>query len=377
MINGVIDKVKRIRGQEQISFDMSNSNSYRLVVNETDRSKTAYCFSVPIYNRSTGRMLDLKFQKAGGRPTYTGSSCFVDFCSDSIRFSNGNKTVNLVFPAEKLLFSENKLLYKNTEIVPTANGLALFAKADETGQVSLTFKAEKSKDVRANNKYFAIMESKFRPLITVSCIGTADESGGIVAPALLYHRQSGLDSYEITLMSTGTNNRFVVYEINMYERKLFQDTTVESGAPENNNVFGSVAFLGNSRTFGQQWLYWKVDDELFRDISDRRILKAKLYLPVLNSNRERLSAFRVASRFCSFGSNWTNKIRSGLYLGDVEFRSDVVALDITPLIRDEATHRLSRSNGMILRPKGIGGGFVALSTGDSFYMPQILEINYF
>lgn len=359
-----------------MNIDMSNSNSYRVVVNETDGSRTAYYFSVPVYNRHTGRMLDLTFTKIGNRLGYVGSSCSVDFYSDSILFSNGHKSVKLVSTSEKLMFSPRKLIYENAEVVPTTNGIAFFTKTDISKQVKLVLRADHLADVRANNKYFAIMQSKFCPLVTISCIGTTDQSGRVVAPALLQYSRNG-DSYEITLTATGENGKYIAYEINMYERKLFQDTTVETADPESNNVFGSVAYIGNSSAFGQQWLYWKTDNSLINDISSYRIRKAKLHMPVLNTDREKLSAFHMAARFCSFGSNWDNKTKSGLFLGEAERGTSYLNLDITPLISDNITQRLSASNGMILRPKATAGGFVAVSTGDSFYKPQILEINYF
>lgn len=372
----IIERIKDIRNREQMTLDLTNSNCYRVVVKEDNKSRTAYYFSVPVYNKCTGHMLDLKFQKSGTKLIYVGSGCSVEFCLDGICFNNGSDSVMLGLSAEKILFSEDKLLCKNTEILPTTNGLAFFTKTDDTKRVKFTIKSAKYNDIRANNKYFAIMESKFQPLITVSCIGTVDASGKVVAPAVLQCCKCDKDTYEITMQPTVEKGMDLAYEVNMHERKLFQDTTVESGNPENNNVFGSVAFIGNNQTFGQQWLYWKINNDLIKDISTNKILNAKLHVPALGHNREKLMAYRVASRFCSYGSNWSNKIKTGLLLGETESRSEYISLDITPLIRNEKTHQLLSSNGMILKPKGMNNSFNVISTGDSFYKPQILEINY-
>ncbi len=372
----ITERIRDIRNEEQMVFDLTDTDNYRVVVKENNKSCTAYYFSVPVYNKRTGRMLDLKFRKSGGKTIYVGSGCSVEFCSDGICFNNGSDSVMLGLSAEKILFSEDKLLCKNTEILPTINGLAFFTKTDDTKRVRFNVKSEKYNDIRANNKYFAIMASKFQSLLTVSCIGSFDNSGGIVAPAIIHYCKNSTNTYDITLYSTGENSVGVAYEINMHERKMFQDTTVESGNPDNNNVFGSVAFIGNSQAFGQQWLYWKIDNDLMKDISTNKILNAKLHIPALGHNKEKLTAYRVASRFCSYGSNWSNKIKTGLLLGETESRSEYISLDITPLIRNEKTHQLLSSNGMILKPKGMNNSFNVISTGDSFYKPQILEINY-
>ena len=88
-----------------------------------------------------------------------------------------------------------------------------------------------------------------------------------------------------------------------------------------------------------------------------------------------LSAFGLTARFCSFGSNWENKIQAADELTTASTGGAYQNLDITRLITDNAGF-LKHSEGLILRPKEKNGGFSAVSTGDSYFAPQILEVNF-
>ena len=86
-------------------------------------------------------------------------------------------------------------------------------------------------------------------------------------------------------------------------------------------------------------------------------------------------AYGLSARFCSFGSNWENKVMLAEEMTDVAFSGGYQSLDITDFITDDACF-LKASEGFILRPKRKGGGFSVVSTGDSFFAPQILEVNF-
>ena len=168
----------------------------------------------------------------------------------------------------------------------------------------------------------------------------------------------------------------ILLEANLYENKLFQDTTVESMNPSMNNAFGSVGFMGNSSTYGEQWLYSRLDYSLMPEIMDKRIQKAVLHMPKFNQSKVEFSAYKVATRFCSFGSNWDNKIAGDVPISDSSCNSGYQSLDFTSLLVDQQTKTITKSEGLILKPKIKGAGFSVIATGDSYLAPQIMEINF-
>lgn len=164
-------------------------------------------------------------------------------------------------------------------------------------------------------------------------------------------------------------------EANLYEAKLMQDTTVESKNPKMNNAFGSIGFIGSTKEYGEQWLYTRPDFSKMRELNDKRILRAVLHLPRLNNDSVELAMSRVAARFCSFGSNWNNKISEASLLADSKITDHYIDLNLMPIISDERG-RLLRQEGFILKAKKKNSGFSVITTGDSYLMPQIIEINY-
>ena len=230
--------------------------------------------------------------------------------------------------------------------------------------------------MRSNDKYFALMKEQFRPMVVFSCIGALDETGTVIAPAKIEYQKLSDKKYRIVLRATSPLARYVLFEANLYENKLLQDTTVESGNPTTNNAFGSVAFIGNSSSYGEQWLYSKLDYARISEIMDKRIQKAILYMPRLNQSKVEFCAHKVSARFCSFGSNWNNKISGQASISDSSSRNGYQSLDLTPLLINAYTGTIVKSDGFILKPKIKGRGFSTVATGDSYYAPQILEINF-
>ena len=84
----------------------------------------------------------------------------------------------------------------------------------------------------------------------------------------------------------------------------------------------------------------------------------------------------MKSRFCSFGSNWNNKIGEGPPVSNSTINGRYQSVELTQLLVDSRTKNIVQSEGFILKPLIKGGGFSVIGTGDSHLAPQILEINY-
>ena len=83
----------------------------------------------------------------------------------------------------------------------------------------------------------------------------------------------------LSLVSCCSDAECILFEINLYERKLFLDTTVESKNIGVNNAFGSIAFVGDTEQFGEQWLYSRPAFSLISELYEKSLNYAVLHIP--------------------------------------------------------------------------------------------------
>ncbi len=375
-MQSVLGEISKLRNGAPMIIDYRNSNRYRLVVGENDGSKTAYYFSTPIYNGTTRKMIDVKFESGGGVIHSTGSNTEITV-DDNVFMENAEGTCTIELPQKGSLVSSQEVNCGNITLSPTANGVALKCAVKENEVVAIVVEVEQPfLSVRSNDRCLALMKERFRPFAVFSCIGSTDAAGNVIAPAKIEFQKLTDRRYRIAVSAMSPMAQYVLLEANLYENKLFQDTTVESKNPAINNAFGSVGFIGNSSAYGEQWLYSRLDYSRLSEIMDKRIKKAVLHMPKFNQSEVELTAYKVSARFCSFGSNWNNRIAGGAAISNSSSDNGYQSLDITSLLVDQRTRTITKSEGIILKPKIKGSGFSVVATGDSYYAPQILEINY-
>lgn len=371
----ILNEITKLRSDTSLSIDRTNSNRYRVVLNEDNFTKTAYYFSTPIYNMSTKKAVDMKFHTFENYFYLEGSNSSIIF-SDKIKLENHYGYISIDLPEKISLKSEYELHSGTNKIFPTTNGFAYMILCPN--DIPFSFDVESSipfLNVRSNNKCFSLMREKFEPFFTVSCIGTSNLSREIIAPAKLICDKITDRKYKISVTPSTPVSHYVLIEINMYESKLFQDTTVESKNPMLNNAFGSIAYIGTTKEFGEQWLYTRPDFSILSDLLGKRILKAVFHIPTLNITSITLTGYSLSSRFCSFGSNWDNKMAMKEAIVSSNIRFGYQDMDVTKLLTNKES-MLERSEGLIIKSKTKNNGFSVMPTGDSYYAPQILEINY-
>lgn len=221
------------------------------------------------------------------------------------------------------------------------------------------------------------MKEKFLPFMTVSCIGTLNSNHQVVAPAVMHHQKINDQRYRISVSSCSSLASSVMFEVNMYEPKLFQDTTVESKNPQSNNAFGSTAFIGRTEQFGEQWLYLR---PLFSSLSEyiqQRQNKVVLHLPTYSSPGEEMpDLFMIVSRFCSFGSNWENKIADGHRIAGGTYQKGYLSFDLTDFVALMQKNALIHSDGMLLKPTEKMHDATVIATADSYLNLPVIEINF-
>lgn len=374
-MNSIFEEIAILRHGAPMVIDYKNSNRYRLVIIESNGSKTAYYFSSPIYNNKTKKAVDMKFHPKGNVAYKSGSNANIQV-SNNIRMENDEGSCVISLENRISHISENEVVFGNGKIYPTTNGVAI--QKNTSDEKPFVFTIEISKpflEVRANDKYFALMSEQFRPFVTISCIGTSDADGNIISPARISYQKISDRGYTITVVPCSSLEKSVLIEANLYEPKLFQDTTVESKNAKANNAFGSVGFIGITKEFGEQWLYSRPDYSKMPELHDKKILRAILHLPKLNKGENELIASKVEARFCSFGSTWDNKIAAACTIDDVRTEDRYVNLNLMPIITNKQG-RIFMGEGFILKSKMKNSDFSTIATGDNYLFPQILEINY-
>lgn len=372
----ILGEIAKLRKGQPIVIDYKNSNRYRVVVQETNGTKTGYYFSSPIYNISTNKVVDFKFRKNENCFDSYGSNTYIQITNE-VFMKNPVSYCRMLLKNPVNFHSEYEIHCGKDILLKTTNGIAYKALIHD--KKNITFEIELGipfMNVISNDKCLCFMQEQFRPFMTVSCIGTASKNGEIIAPARISWNQKDDRKYTFTITPCSSMGEHVLVEMNLYEEKLLQDTTVESNNPQINNAFGSTAFIGHTIEYGEQWLYTRPDYYKMPELMGKKIRSGVLYFPKCNQSEMELSAYNIAARFCSFGSNWENKIAVDSVVADSNTTPNYHTLDVTSLFADNRTTFFKHSEGFVLKPKTKGVGFTVIPTGDSYFFPQIFEINY-
>lgn len=376
MNSSILSEIGCLRGSQDFTIDYKNSNRHCIIVREPDSSRTAYCFGTPIYNKNTKRLVKLSFDETSDGFYHIGSSAEVKVSEREIVMKNTEGVLRIHGLCNFRLY-EGRILFPGGEIAPTLNGIAVKMAPVKENKISLILTASiPFMETRANSKYFAFMSEKFRPFSTLSAIGLLGSGGNLTSPIQIKCQKINSKSYSVTLSTFSQIRNPIWFEINMYEPKLFQDTTVESKKAKENNAFGGIAFIGETEAFGETWLYTRPDFTKISYLLEKKARYVKLHLPVYNIGSATLSAYRTAARFCSFGSNWNNKIELSKKMIDTAVGNQYQTLDLTDSVINPKNHSIRTTDGFILRIKE-QKKLAVVSTGDSYINPQILEINYF
>ena len=373
----VLDWIRKIRGSNELKINAKNENRYIVLISENDTSTSAYCFSAPVYNYKTKKLVDLDFHY--GKRVLEGSNNTTSIHKNKIEMQNPQGVLcvmmedNLICgDTEKVVIG--KAAIRKVELYPTLNGLLFKMKNTQQG---ITFRMsidDPFLKVRANSKYFALMRQDSRPFVTASPIGVTDISRNVISPAFVAYRRIDDINYEVSIKALEPNGKNLEFEINLYEPKLVHDTTVESKNPAESNPYGGTAFLGKSGAFGEQWLYTRIDLTKLLSLRDKTVKRVRYFLPDLSGKTSGLTAYQTVQRFCSFGSNWKNKAAHTQNNNESTEVNGYICLDITKFMVNPKTRLLKQSEGLIIRKKETG--CTAVATGDNYHTPQVLEINF-
>ena len=372
----IFNEIEKIHRDQPINIIETLSNRYTLLCKNLDGTKTAFCFAVPIRNIQNNNIVDLRFHHNKNQSFFLGSNTKITI-TDRATLMNQYGQCNISFDGNIFKKTEDTIFFKKDnqgiDIHPTLNGLLFIMDCNSaTDRPQLTVRFDRIFDsIWSNDKCFSAMRDTHIPFLTVSCIGAIHANGSMIAPCTVCYHKCNDFEYCLTFSASHTDTARIAIEINMHETKLFQDTTVESLHPKSNNAFGGTAFLGHGKEFGEQWLYTRLEISNISQFQNKKILKTILHIPQLSPCIASLTTHKLSTRFCSFGSNWENKIATTDFISESQVSNGYYHLDMTKLFGNLRKN----SENFLIRTSSSDQSAI-IPTGDAFYAPQILEIKY-
>ncbi len=374
----ILDTIRKIRKDKSLIVSEKNQNIYRVVLNEPTGEKTAYYFNSPLYCRKTGYIVDKRFLHTSAGDIFEGSSATISQSNGSIKMSDHLGDLCVDFEKKEFYNNHSGILCSSTTIIkPTLNGVIVESRCDGTTPFMFNIRTtEKFEKIKSNSKYIAFMRNKFEPFFIISPLYAREIETDAIIPCTISIEQQENSYYKVTVNTSCKKTYMVTFEINIYEGKFFQDTTVESQFPDRNNCYGSVSFLGQTIELGEQWLYTKTSRKKVFDVENVPIRSVRMFIPVFKKGNIMPTAYLPRERFCSFGSTWKKKIPFTRALTTAEDTEGFYILDLSELLINPETHFLRKTEGIILRLLGDNEDCAVIATGDCCAAPQFLEITY-
>lgn len=181
------------------------------------------------------------------------------------------------------------------------------------------------------------MQEDFRPFVTISAIGTAGLEQEVIAPARIDYQKQTDQTYELTLTPLSPMGTYVLLEANLHEPKLFHGHYRREQKSKSQQCLWDGCVCWRYRGFGRAVAIFQAGLFYHPRTNGSANRKATLHFPRYGHSYVSLKAFQIFSRFCSFGSNWENKVPAASVLSDSILREGHQSLDITGLLTNPKT----------------------------------------
>lgn len=350
-----MDAIKEIRklsvGEPEILPDKWK-NPYRILTGEGG-TKNAYIFSVPVFSLNNYALISEEWKREKSTCVYSGINSEVVYKGRKITLENFIDFADIYIRKDS-----------GCEIKPGMNGIVI---ASEKSEICFELKTGYPYPVRENGKSFALMQAKHLPFLTVTPF-LAKNGDGRYASSFIEAQVCGERKYLLRVYSGAAQGRVSV-EINLYFPKTVFDTTVESGAPDKNNVYGSYALLGNADESGEQRLLLRLNnvESMIEGLGE--IFKADMYFPEFGKLKGEIGAFKISEPWCTFNTCWSDMPKAGEETTVLTETSGYLKADITEIFRIHPNY------GIMLKSKQ-KNSLCAVSTADSYTNPLIIKIQY-
>lgn len=375
-MNSTFEIVKQRLGDENISENKPYSR-YGMNLKMSNGEERLCFFTAPIFNENG--LVERKFEKSENGFCFRGSNGEIMVSSSGVLVKNKAYQAKLRWEKEqRFTLSENAgcLRSESMEISPTLNGV-LVAQKYEHRPLYFWFESDSKYKgfARMNTKYFAYMKEQYVPYVTLNTVWASDEAVCNMMGADLAMKKDSETQFRFRMTATDPKATKLNWEINLYEPKLIQDTTVESRRPNENNVYGNIAFLGETPDHGVQYLYSRFDLDKIKLDPTKRAKRVFLHVPCYNTRgSQKLCAASPIRRFCSFGSNWANKMPTTDFSVKYRWQNGCFVFDLSDYMLSESG-KWKENTGIVLRLAGAKDVLI-LATADNYNMPQMIEIEY-
>lgn len=374
-MNSILKIIRNLSPQAMLTT-VKPINRYGISVKTKEDLSSQFFFSVPVYKKDK-HMVEPCFVSQETYYLLRGSNSTIKIFDEGIRIETEHGYVRINWSSRQTLFmyADGSGLRSDTmEIFPTLNGLVIRQKSNYKPTLLFEPELDSVGHIQYNSKCFAYMREKFEPYVTLSAMYADSWDGMHFYGLTMIHENKNNGSICLEMQADHKEAAHFVWEVSAYEPKLFQDTTVESRRPAENNVYGNVAHIGSSFSNGVQYLYSRLDLSKLPQDSKKNIEKAYLHIPYYMIDGH---TFRISSpfkRFCSFGSRWNNKIGYKDINVNYYRKNGFVTFDLSEYLLNQKKE-LQERTGFVLRSVK-SDSFSILATGDNHFTPQVLELQY-
>ena len=380
MMKSILDEVSKLRENLEGHLDDTPGDCHRILFKDC-RHLTAYYFGTNIY-KTEKQFVDLSIHNDNNSCDFTHHVCGgkrITLQKDRLTYWQERESFTIYMsPSYRALSNRNPNKANTYEILPTLNGLAFHIYLSD---IPFSMRIETSvpyPKLRWNDRYFAWMQRDFAPYIYMSVLYGVDRSGRTI-PAQYALNKNGDQHFEFQWNNTKELAE-VWFELNFHEEKLFQDTTVESRFPTQNNVYGCSSFIGETEQHGIQWLLSKPNFANLDELQGKELIEILWHIPCLHkTSSAKLQLLPTTKRFCSFGTTWESHV-FGQSKQPIIFSQKIdgyLTADVTSLYTNPERHSLAYFDGCILRLSNDNqSGYILITTGDSCLHSPILEVKY-
>ena len=278
MLQYILQKISELRREESTDYVMTDINPYRVSVRDKD-SMSSYIFGVPVRAKRDGVILDTSWRERNNVYEFHGTSpdSVIQVTADSVVLKKPRQRYSLFFEEwDSFEMGRKRLVGVHRDIESTTCGVKVTMAHTKGKVAALRLKADNViTDTRYNSQCFSFLERNNRPFATVAAMFHIGEDGEYY-PLKLTNEKVDDHTYLLRPEPSVQMDGQIVFEFNLYEDKVLQDTTVSEAMIWENNAFGSTAFIGRTDMFGDQWLYSKTTLVPLEEYFFSRILSIRL-----------------------------------------------------------------------------------------------------